>query len=375
MIMNKGTGCGGSEAKQVSGSCSGIVHGGDIYRNDVTLDFSVNLNPEPAPEEIMTAALRGLELMHNYPDPLQEELRTTIGEMAGASAEDIVCGCGASELMMATVHAVQPKKALIAAPCYAGYGYALRASGADVTEYALREEKDFALDAGFADCITGDTDIVFIANPNNPNGRLIEPEVLNGIKRKCAETGTVLVIDECFLQLTERYAEQPDTSDGAVHLRAFTKTFAIPGIRMGYMVCGDRELTAEVRKHLPEWNISAIAERIGTAAAKVISGTGYLEKSNAAIARERSYLEKGLRELGIRVYPSDTNYLLLRQEEWLHDRVPGSGSGLYDRLLEKGILVRRCANYHGLDESYFRIAVRRHEDNEKLLAALEEILR
>ena len=106
-----------------------------------------------------------------------------------------------------------------------------------------------------------------------------------------------------------------------MHLRAFTKTFAIPGIRMGYMVCGDRELTAEVRKHLPEWNISAIAERIGIAAAKVISGTGYLEKSNAAIARERSYLEKGLRELGIRVYPSDTNYLLLRQEEWLHDRV------------------------------------------------------
>jgi histidinol-phosphate/aromatic aminotransferase/cobyric acid decarboxylase-like protein len=133
---------------------------------------------------------------------------------------------------------------------------------------------------------------------------------------------------------------------------------------MGYMVCGDRELTAEVRKHLPEWNISAIAERIGIAAAKVISGTGYLEKSNAAIARERSYLEKGLTELGIKVYPSDTNYLLLR-----------TVNGLYDRLLEKGILVRRCANYHGLDESYIRIAVRRHEDNEKLLAALAEILR
>ena len=75
------------------------------------------------------------------------------------------------------------------------------------------------------------------------------------------------------------------------------------------------------------------------------------------------------------MYPSDTNYLLLRQEEGLHDRVPGSGSGLYDRLLEKGILVRRCANYRGLDESYIRIAVMRHEDNEQLLAALEEILR
>jgi histidinol-phosphate/aromatic aminotransferase/cobyric acid decarboxylase-like protein len=365
---------------------NGIVHGGDIYRNDVTLDFSVNLNPEPAPEEIMTAALRGLELMHNYPDPLQEELRAAIGEMTGASSEDIVCGCGASELMMATVHAVRPRKALITSPCYAGYGYALRAANAEVAEYILKEEADFALDAGFADCITEDTDIVFIANPNNPNGRLIEPEVLEVIKRKCSETGTVLVIDECFLQLTERYAEKPDTSDGAVHLRSFTKTFAIPGIRMGYMVCGDRELTAEVRRHLPEWNISAIAERIGIAAAKVMSGTGYLEKSNAAIARERNYLAKGLRELGSQVYPSDTNYLLLRQTKELRDRMPGSetrpgsliagsGSGLYDRLLEKGILVRRCANYSGLDESYIRIAVRRHEDNEKLLAALSEIIK
>ena len=384
-IMDKGAGCSDNETARRSGGCSGIVHGGDIYRNNVTLDFSVNLNPEPAPEEIMTAALRGLELMHNYPDPLQEELRAAIGGMTGAAAEDVVCGCGASELMMATVHAVRPKKALITSPCYAGYGYALRAANAEVAEYMLKEEADFALDAGFADCITEDTDIVFIANPNNPNGRLIEPEVLERIKRKCAETGTVLVIDECFLQLTERYAEKPDTSDGAVHLRAFTKTFAIPGIRMGYMVCGDRKLTDAVRKHLPEWNISAIAERIGIAAAKVISGTGYLEKSNAAIARERSYLEKGLRELGIKVYPSDTNYLLLRQEELgdrmpesergLDGKMPGSGSWLYDRLLEKGILVRRCANYSGLDESYIRIAVRRHEDNEKLLAALAEILR
>ncbi len=372
VIMNKEAGC---SKETVQGGCSRIVHGGDIYRNNVKLDFSVNLNPEPAPEELMTAALRGLELMHHYPDLLQEELRAAIGEMTGAAAEDVVCGCGASELMMATVHAVKPEKALITSPCYAGYGYALKASDAEIAEYALKEENDFALDEGFADCINEDTDIVFIANPNNPNGRLIDPEVLDGIKRKCTETGTVLVIDECFLQLTERYAEKPDTSDGAVHLRAFTKTFAIPGIRMGYMVCGDRELTAEVRKHLPEWNISAIAERIGIAAAKVISGTGYLEKSNAAIAWERSYLEKGLRELGIKVYPSDTNYLLLRQTKELGDQMPGLGTGLYDRLLEKGILVRRCANYHGLDESYIRIAVRRHEDNEKLLAALEEILR
>lgn len=340
-----------------------VTHGGDIYRNRVEIDFSVNLNPEPAPEEIMTAALRGMELMHNYPDPFQEELRCAIAEMTGADPSQIVCGCGASELMMAIVHAVKPRKALITAPCYAGYAYALQAEDTEITEFILNEHEDFTLGADFAECITTETDIVFIANPNNPNGKLIDPEVLERIKQRCSDTGTILVIDECFLQLTERYQEQPDTSDGVIHLRAFTKTFAIPGIRIGYLVSGREDLLDKIRKHLPEWNISAIAERIGIAAAEVLSGTGYLEKSVTAIAKERKYLTEGLNELGIRVYPSDTNYLLLRY-----------GPGLYDKLLDQGILVRRCANFHGLNDSYIRIAVRRHEDNEKLLEALREVL-
>jgi len=339
-----------------------IVHGGDIYRNRVELDFSVNLNPEPAPEEIMTAALRGLELMHNYPDPLQEELRAAIADMSGCDPSDVVCGCGASELMMAIIHAVRPGNALITAPCYAGYGYALSACDAKITEYMLRPENGFALGRDFADLITESTDIVFLADPNNPNGRLIDKDVMETVKAKCRQTGTVLVIDECFLQLTERYEERADVNDGAIHLRAFTKSFAIPGIRLGYLICGDRDLTEMIRRHLPEWNISAIAQQIGTAAAKVIRDTGYLAKSVESVRTERAYLEDRLKALGIKVYPSDTNYLLLETR-----------ADIADLLMERGIMVRRCSNYHGLDERHIRIAVRRHEDNERLIKALEEI--
>ena len=340
-----------------------IVHGGDIYRNKVELDYSVNLNPEPAPEEIMTAALRGLELMHNYPDPLQEELRTAIADMAGCGASDVVCGCGASELMMAIVHAVRPRSALITAPCYAGYEYALRACNAAITEYSLNTEDGFMLNKDFADLITEETDIVFVANPNNPNGRLIEKDVLEAVREKCRQTGTVLVIDECFLQLTDRYEERADVTDGAVHLNAFTKSFAIPGIRLGYLICGDHDLTENIRKHLPEWNLSSIAEQIGIAAAKVIRDTGYIAKSVQTVKTERAYLEDSLTALGIRVYPSDTNYLLLEAE-----------TSLADQLMKRGIMVRRCSNYHGLDSRNIRIAVRRHEDNERLISILEEIL-
>ena len=209
--------------------------------------------------------------------------------------------------------------------------------------------------------------MVFITDPNNPNGKLIRPDLKKAIAAKCEECGAVLVIDECFYPLTDaglaaRHGGGAIT-DNALHLRAFTKTFAIPGIRTGYMLSRDTALLDKIKKHLPEWNVSRIAERTGEAAAKVLAETDYLENSVGMISKEREYLTEQLTELGIKVYPGDTNYLLIRS-------VPD----LYDRLMAKGIMVRRCANFSGLDETYFRIAVRRHEDNEDLIKAINSII-
>lgn len=351
------------------------VHGGDVYRNEVVLDFSVNLNPMPMPRDVMDAAAAGLIELHQYPDPLQQKLRENIAEYEGVSAGSIICGNGASELLMAVCHAFRPKRALITAPCYAGYERALASVDAEVTEYRLEETAGFALGEDFLSHLTEDVDIVFIADPNNPDGKLIGASLKEKIAEVCREKGIVLVIDECFLPLTERGLETSlapgcagsgfgsGGADNALHLRAFTKTFAIPGIRIGYMISDDRERLDLVAKHLPEWNVSRIAERTGEAAAKVLSGTDYLASSVRMISDERAFLMKELETLGIRVYESDTNYLLFR-----------SRPDLYERLLGKGILIRRCANFSGLDDTYFRIAVRTHEDNKQLISALKEIL-
>ena len=339
------------------------LHGGDVYRNEVRLDYSVNLNLALTPAEVTEAMQAGISEIHQYPDPSQQKLRERIAELEGLSPENIVCGNGASELIMAAVHAVMSRKALIIAPCYAGYAVALRAADTEVEEYFLDEEKDFVLDEGILERITEDTGMVFIADPNNPNGSLIEPEFKRAIASKCEECGSMLVIDECFYPLTGAGISGRGLNDNALHLRAFTKTFAIPGIRLGYVISRDREMLTAIRKHLPEWNVSRIAERTGEAAAAVMEKTGYLEKSVRMIDRERVYLAGQLEKLGIRVYGSDTNYMLIR-----------SVSVLYERLLERGILVRRCANFSGLDETYFRIAVRRHEDNEELIKIIGEVL-
>ncbi len=339
------------------------LHGGDVYRNEVRLDFSVNLNPFPMPPEVSEAMQAGLSEIHQYPDPSQQKLRERIAALEGTGIDNVVCGNGASELLMAAVHVVMPRRALIAAPCYAGYAVALKAADSEITEYLLDEEKDFAVDEGILNRIDDGIDMVFVADPNNPNGRLIDPELKKAITAKCEECGVVLVIDECFYPLTEKGHVRKVTADNALHLRAFTKTFAIPGIRIGYMISCNEVLLKKIRKHLPEWNVSRIAERTGEAAAEVLESTGYLRESVRVIKQEREYLAGQLERLGIRVYKSDTNYLLIK-----------SAAGLYERLLKRGILIRRCANFSGLDDNYFRIAVRQHKDNEELINILGKVL-
>ena len=339
------------------------LHGGDVYRNEVRLDFSVNLNPLPMPAEVTEAMRAGMEEIQQYPDPSQQKLRESIASLEQTETDSIVCGNGASELLMAAVHAVMPKKALITAPCYAGYAVALKAADAEVTEYFLNEDKDYIPDEGILDLINYDTDMVFIADPNNPNGKLIDSALKRAIAQRCEECGSVLVIDECFYPLTGAGISGRGLNDNALHLRAFTKTFAIPGIRLGYVISRDREMLTAIRKHLPEWNVSRIAERTGEAAAALMEKTGYLEESVRMIDRERGYLAGQLEKLGIRVYGSDTNYILIR-----------SVSDLYERLLERGVLIRRCANFSGLDETYFRIAVRKHEEKEELIKIIGEVI-
>jgi len=251
---------------------------------------------------------------------------------------------------------------LITSPCYAGYRVALGAADAVIEEHQLKEEEGFALTASILDKLGPGLDMVFLGNPNNPNGGLIDEDLLNVIKKKCGELDICLVIDECFLPLTARGTTAPADDDKTIHLRALTKSFSLPALRLGYAVCMDSGLREKIRKQLPEWNVSLIAQRAGCAAVSADTD-GFLAESVKLIEEERAFLSEGLTELGIKAFPSDTNYLLIKTRP-----------GLYEKLLAKGILIRRCANFSGLDESYFRVAVRGREDNIKLIQAIGEVI-
>ncbi|MCD8216446.1 MAG: aminotransferase class I/II-fold pyridoxal phosphate-dependent enzyme, partial [Clostridiales bacterium] len=204
-----------------------VVHGGDIYRNQVIYDFSVNVNPLGVPERVrqsMEAALRDCAC---YPDPLAEKLRTALAQKDGVKEEQIVFGNGASELFFGIVHALKPKKVLIPIPSFSEYEKSALAVDAEVIYHRLSGEKDFALDEDIFSGLSEDIDLLYLANPNNPNGRLIDKEILLSILRFCRERGIRVVLDECFLELnaegtTGSMLSERENYPNLILVRAFT---------------------------------------------------------------------------------------------------------------------------------------------------------
>ncbi len=367
-------------------------HGGDIYRNQIEYDFSVSLNPLGCPEEIQNAVRAASERVCQYPDPRQEELRRALAECYDSGPGNFICGNGASELFMAIANMVKPAKVLLPAPTFSGYEYALKGE-AEIVRHYLREEDGFALTDRILEDITPDLDLLFICNPNNPTGQLVEEQLLTRIIEKCKSCGVLAVIDECFLELAgcgtgaarmeagQVAVRMAAGTGGVIVVRAFTKLFAIPGVRFGYAFATADTIEA-LRGNLPEWNISVFGEEAALAGCRLIlkdrqqtpGEDTYLARTGAEIAAERTFLSRELAELGFRVFPSDANYILFKEGP---GQSTGSGeaaaSALYGALLEKGILIRDCSNFTGLGPGYYRVAVRDHDANEALVTALKEI--
>lgn len=339
-----------------------IRHGGDIYHHDVELDFSVNENPFGMPEGVRRALLGAVENCRHYPDPRAEELRTALSEKTGIPRENLLCGNGASELFTAIVRAVNPKRTLLPVPSFLGYEHALQACEGEIVYYNLREEKGFRLDEEIYPALAN-IDLLFLAHPSNPVGNLADADFLEKLLEHCRAQGIYVVLDECFIELCPGGAEasfltRVEAYPNLLVVRAFTKTYGIPGVRLGYLAC-DRNLIDRVKRQIPEWNISVFAQAAGVAA---LQAEDYLSESVQEIQTLRQELVGQLEESGFTVYDGCCNFIFFKSE------LP-----LYEALLERKILIRDCANYRGLQRGYYRIAVRRREENDRLIRAIKEI--
>ncbi|MDE6671268.1 MAG: aminotransferase class I/II-fold pyridoxal phosphate-dependent enzyme [Ruminococcus sp.] len=339
------------------------LHGGNIYKYRNFFDFSANINPIGMPESVRKAVIESADLWQKYPDPYCTELTEKISEKEKISAGQIVCGNGADDIICRIIAFLRPKNAVICVPCFSEYARLLSGNDCKIRTYFLYEKNNFSVKPDIIKYINENTDIIFLCSPNNPTGNTINPEILRNIAEKCLSAGTILVCDECFMDFVEDNKNKTSMNflnKNMIIIKAFTKIYAMAGLRLGYGIFGDSELAGKVRCTGQYWSVSAPAQIAGITA---LDESGYIEKTLNYIGKERNFLTNELSGLGFKVFPAEANFIFFR-----------SNFPVWEILKKEKILIRNCENYNGLDKNFFRIAVRTHEENIVLISALRRAL-
>lgn len=339
-------------------------HGGDIYSSTGLIDYSTNINPFGTPQGVVEAAIEGVLHSSNYPDVEQRVLREEIARHEHLPMEYVICGNGAAELIFSLVLAVKPRKALLLAPTFAEYQQALETVGCEIRYHLLDAAGGFQLDEKYLSDLTEEIDIIFLCNPNNPTGEVIDKELLEKILKRCMEHNIFMIMDECFHDFLDdpfRITMQEYVKNclNIVILRAFTKLYAMAGLRLGYALCSNEELLRDMRQVTQPWNVSIPAQMAGVAALKEKE---YVIESRKIIMAEKKYLIEALEEIGFIVYGSKANYI------FFFSRIP-----LLDACKKHGYLIRDCSDYYNLEEGYYRISVHLHEENRLLIEVIQSI--
>lgn len=343
------------------------LHGGDVYRNQVRIDFSININPLGMPESVVEAGKKGIELATRYPDTQCMRLREELESSENVSKEYIFCGNGAAELIFLICLVCKPKKALLLSPTFAEYEQGLKSIDSQIEYYELDEKQDFQLQEDYLTYLTDEVDMVFLCNPNNPTGQMIEHTFLVRILETCKTHNIYVVIDECFLdflEVVEKYTMKTYIMEykNLIILKAFTKLYSMPGMRLGYGFTSNSFILQRLKEVSQPWSVSVPAMEAGIAALKEKK---YVEKSRKLIFQEREFLTHALQQgLVKKLYQSSANYILFQAQKDL---------GIL--LMTQGIMIRDCSNYRGLSKGYFRIAIRDHRENEELIQIWKRIVK
>lgn len=338
------------------------IHGGNIYKYDHKVyDFSANLNPQGMPTAAKKALIESIDQYESYPDPDCRELKSIISRFHGVSEDRICCGNGAADIIFRIAMAFRPGSALIVAPAFSEYAEALELAGCLVEYLEMKEEDGFHVPQDISDRVAG-YDMVFICNPSNPTGIVVDRNVILSMASACSRGGGRLIVDECFAEFLENEGacsilDCIENLSGIIVLKSFTKLFSMAGLRLGYCICSDTEDCDAIDDTMQTWPVSTASAKAGAAAMSAYKGD-----APAVVAPERNRLKSGLKELGFKLYDSEANYVFFK-----------SGFPLDEPLQTRGILIRNCANYHGLCQGYYRIAVRTYEENSFLLEALRNI--
>jgi threonine-phosphate decarboxylase len=381
--------------------CSEIKHGGNVYSaardlglaESEIIDFSASINPLGISDKVKSAIAESLKAVTHYPDPETVELRKAIASHHEINPDTVICGNGSTELIYLIPRVLKPAHVLIPSPTFSEYERAckLRVKSRElrVMSYELGEGNDFKIDADeFIKVMREEINtglninnsklnsklltlnsamprgMAYLCNPNNPTGHLLKRDEVLKIADAACNLDCFLVVDEAFMDFVPEESVIRDVRNNPylIVLRSMTKFYALTGLRIGYGVFHE-SIIEKVREYKEPWTVNTLAQKAAIAA---LQDDGYAEETYRLLDEEKLLLEDGFGSLGIEFYPSRVNYYLLRTER---------AREISKHLYKKGILVRDCSNFRGLDDSYIRVAVKSRRDNTILLEEMEKVCR
>ena len=382
-------------------------HGGNIYKVfrekniKEILDYSSNINPYGIPESLKKRITENLEILERYPDPDYIELRQKLAHLNKVDVPNIILGNGATEIIFLFMKVINPKKILIAAPTFGEYERAVKATERvedssilgdsnkkkddeksfgkqkiEIEYFELKESDDFKLNIGnLKNELAKKYDLLIICNPNNPTGKFLKLDKTEEILKECNKYNTKLFIDEAFIDflkdgMKESIINTKENKQNLFVTRAFTKFFAMPGLRLGYGIYFDKKLEKRISEKKEPWSVNNIAEMAGLT---VLDDTEYIEKTLKWIKEEKIYMYEKLNKIsGIKVYETEVNFITGKIEDnfilkGLNVKI------LREKMLEQGILIRDASNFNFLDERFFRLAIKDRENNDRVIETLKKI--
>ena len=345
-----------------------IQHGGKkatkVLKNLDVVDFSSNINPKGIPIAVTKQLQRNLKDIQNYPDTYSFDLKSLLSKYIHLPQKNLIVGNGAIELIYNFCFAFLSKKTkvLIPIPTFQEYENAAKLYNSPIFFF-----KTFDLSKDIESFLSKipKNGCVFLCNPNNPTGKLLSKKHLLQIIKNAEKKSSFVFVDECFIELVNESDESVISYikkyENLFVLRSFTKSFGFPGLRIGYAVASKKIIDTLEKIKIP-WSVNVLAQ---SAAEIAIKNKTHLIESKSLIKKERDYLTKNLSKFdSFDCYDSFTNFILIKTKF--------DSTKLQTKLLKQKILIRDCKNFRGLNNHFFRIAVKSHKDNVALIKAMEK---
>ena len=369
----------GSQPTPKADLASAGHHGGDIWGASRALDrpvkgildLSASLNPSGPPQGLAEVLLQSFDLICHYPDRSSFELRRALAGWLGLEPGCILPGNGSTALIQLITRALHPKKTVVFSPAFGEFFRALEQSAWNYTPLHMAESQAFTPQT--ADLQTAwslNPDCLIITNPISPSGALIPLETLEEAFEQVKRRQAWLILDEAFIDFADREARSWSAPrimqyPRMIVLRSLTKFYCLAGLRLGFLMTHPQTMR-DLEPLGEPWGVNTLAQAAG---AFCIKHEGYAEQSRELINHWRGQMAQRLESLGMEIYPSQVNYLLMRMPQ----NGPSAGE-LAQTCFQEGVLLRDCSSFEGCTKRHLRIAVCKPAEQERLFALLEDKL-